>query len=440
MRKIIIAVAAFLVVGISVFFLIRNYKFETYKSNAAELLKDSAYSEAFEMYGKALKIKKDTSLILEHAFLAIELNKKEALNKDIQLLEDYEVTGDKFFFLKGVSYFFNSDYQKAINLFKKNKDFNEKNNKLYIANSYKELGKDNLEIKTLKNYLNLDSLNSYVFYRIGVLQKDSFLLKKKYLTRALNLGFDSLKVLRQRDGVLDSLGLYEKAVEDYDFVYKKEGDTSVLSRKASLNYKTNNYIGAINDYSELIRMNPENYFYYYKRGNSYVGEGEFGKSISDFNQALSLNPKNNKALYNRALAYMKNGSYEKAAGDFSELVKREKNSGYYKNLGICYLQIRRIADAREALDKAIEIENADPESYYYKGMTFSFSKQFKEAISLYNMAIERNDQFGAAYFNRGVSKISKSDFKDGCKDIIKSKSLGVKKAEDMLKNYCKAFR
>ena len=57
----------------------------------------------------------------------------------------------------------------------------------------------------------------------------------------------------------------------------------------------------IADYSEAIKLAPNNVHYFISRGNSWSAQGRHDEAIADFNEAIRLEP-------NRASAYVDRGN------------------------------------------------------------------------------------------------------------------------------------
>ena len=60
--------------------------------------------------------------------------------------------------------------------------------------------------------------------------------------------------------------------------------------------------GAIADYTEAIRLNPEFLSAFNNRGNARADQGDLNGAIADFSEAIRLNPQNVSAFNNRGFA------------------------------------------------------------------------------------------------------------------------------------------
>jgi tetratricopeptide (TPR) repeat protein len=73
--------------------------------------------------------------------------------------------------------------------------------------------------------------------------------------------------------------------------------------------------GAVEAYSKVIEMNPEDALAFYNRGTCYIKLGSYWQAIKDFNRAIELNPKLGQAFSNRGVVYYKLGDHRQAFAD-----------------------------------------------------------------------------------------------------------------------------
>lgn len=68
----------------------------------------------------------------------------------------------------------------------------------------------------------------------------------------------------------------------------------------------------------------------------------------------------------------------------------------------------------------------------------SFQKgYFDNAVYNFTRAIERNPNYGEAYFNRGKAQHMLNEMNNGCSDFQKAYVLGFAKAKEMMDEFCK---
>ncbi|MFQ4141201.1 tetratricopeptide repeat protein [Chlorogloeopsis sp. ULAP02] len=91
--------------------------------------------------------------------------------------------------------------------------------------------------------------------------------------------------------------------------------------KGNEKYSQKDYKGAIADYTEAIRLNPNYIAAYYNRGLVRSALGDKQGAIADYNSALKINPNDAKAYLNRGVAYYALGNLQLAIADSNSALK-----------------------------------------------------------------------------------------------------------------------
>ena len=76
--------------------------------------------------------------------------------------------------------------------------------------------------------------------------------------------------------------------------------------------------GQIADYSEALRLNPQNASTFNNRGNARKSKGDLDGAIADYSEGLRLDPQDSAAFYNRGLARRDKGDLEGAIADLEQ--------------------------------------------------------------------------------------------------------------------------
>ena len=93
-----------------------------------------------------------------------------------------------------------------------------------------------------------------------------------------------------------------------------------------------NYDQAITDYTQAIKLKPDDTEAYYNRGNAYDSKGNHDQAITDYTQAIKLKPDLAEAYYNRGITYKAKKDKLRAIADFRKCVELNKNPNAIKQL------------------------------------------------------------------------------------------------------------
>jgi tetratricopeptide (TPR) repeat protein len=109
---------------------------------------------------------------------------------------------------------------------------------------------------------------------------------------------------------------YKGALEDYSEAIKLEPkDEENYINRGLAREKMNDLDGALTDYSAVIKLNDKNEKAWMCHGIILSKQRKWTEAIEDFNVAITLNPKYGLALYNRSIAYQSTGKSKEACND-----------------------------------------------------------------------------------------------------------------------------
>ncbi len=97
---------------------------------------------------------------------------------------------------------------------------------------------------------------------------------------------------------------------------------------------------------------------------------------------------------------------------------------------------RQFDKAIETLNKSLEYDDRDPETYFYIGTSYFGLNQPDSAFKYYSKAIEVDPKYGQAYVNRGRMYRERNDRDNACRDWLKAEECGVKSIKEETK-FCK---
>jgi tetratricopeptide (TPR) repeat protein len=134
-------------------------------------------------------------------------------------------------------------------------------------------------------------------------------------------------------------------------------------------YGKGDFLGAIGNFDEAIRLNPDDAQSYNIRGNVWDELGMFERALADYDVATRLDPSNPAVFHDRAILWQRKGALDKALLD---------------------------------LDRAIRFSFADANLYCDRGLIWYQKGRYVRAIADFDRAIKLDPNFAAAYINRGL--------------------------------------
>jgi tetratricopeptide (TPR) repeat protein len=172
--------------------------------------------------------------------------------------------------------------------------------------------------------------------------------------------------------------------------------------RANDKHKAGDLRGALADYDQAIRIDPQYAFAYVNRGNTRRALGDKQGVITDYDQAIRLNPKYALAYYNRGKARSELGDRQGAIADYDQAIRIDPKDAFaYYNRGNIRSGLGDKQGAIADYDQAILLNPKDAEAYNNRGVTRRALGDNQGAIADYDEAIRLDPKDSAAYVNRG---------------------------------------
>lgn len=161
---------------------------------------------------------------------------------------------------------------------------------------------------------------------------------------------------------------------------------------------------------------PEAPYLYCLRGQSYDGMKNYSQAIADYTNAIKLDPDDLDPYCKRGLAYCQMKNYEKAIADFTSAIKLGPNgSDLYYNRGCAHYYLQDYAEAIADFTSAIKLSPKDPNSYYNRGVAYSnlAAQDSKKADSLAAANQGKpSTGYAASYFKNGTAYLAQAKYQD----------------------------
>ncbi len=142
----------------------------------------------------------------------------------------------------------------------------------------------------------------------------------KFYTKALNSGelptVDQATLVTMRGNIYHRTKDFDRAIADFsEAIRLNPQQASAYNNRANAWYQKTDYDRAIADYSEVLRLEPNSADVFRNRGDSWQGKKDYERAIADYDQTIRLDPKNAGAFNNRAGAKHRKGDAKGAEAD-----------------------------------------------------------------------------------------------------------------------------
>ena len=170
-------------------------------------------------------------------------------------------------------------------------------------------------------------------------------------------------------------------------------------------YRLADYTGAIADYAQAIRLNPDYALAYYNRGVAKNRLGQHLAAIADFNTAIRLKTDFAEAYYNRGGTKSRLGQHLAAIADFNTAIRLKPDyADAYHSRGYAKAGLGKHFAAIADYDTTVQLNPDYALAYYNRGVAKNRLGQHLAAIADFDTAIRLKTDFAEAYYNRGVVK------------------------------------
>jgi tetratricopeptide (TPR) repeat protein len=186
---------------------------------------------------------------------------------------------------------------------------------------------------------------------------------------------------------------------------------------------------AMEDYTEAIRLDPQNAALYCNRGYLRGEQNEFDKAIADFTEAIRLDPRDPIAYLHRGHAWSEQHHYDKAVADFTETIRLDSQNAYaFRSRGHAWLDKGDQNAAIVDFTEAIRLDPREFTAYINRGLVWQSKQEADKALADFEQAILLNPQSAGAYLDRGAIWEQKREYDKALADYDHAIRLSAKDA------------
>jgi len=240
---------------------------------------------------------------------------------------------------------------------------------------------------------------------------------------------DDAKFYRDRAGEKFDNKAYQSMIADYaqEIRLNPEDPYCYFYRGDFYNF-LKDYQSAIADYTQAIRLNPEEPPFYKKRGNAYKDLKDYQSAIADYTQAIRLSPENQFYYINRGHAHLTLKDYQSAIADFNKAIRlNPEYDDAYNIRGKAYHKLKDYQSAIADYDESIRLNPENQFYYINRGNAHLTLKYYQSAIADFNKAIQLNPEYDDAYNIRGAAHYELKDYQSALTDYSQAIQLNPEK-------------
>ncbi|MBL8536617.1 MAG: tetratricopeptide repeat protein [Hyphomonadaceae bacterium] len=168
-----------------------------------------------------------------------------------------------------------------------------------------------------------------------------------------------------------------------------------------------NYERALADYDHAISIDQQHAVAFMHRGIAFRRQGDLVRAISDYTEAIRLQPRFEEAFLNRGSAYVATGDLTRAIADYDEAIRLDPNYAKAYN-GRCWARAvlrQNLGLALDDCNRALTLSPGDPASLDSRGLVHLELGNFDHAIADYDAVLLREPQNSDAIYGRGVALV-----------------------------------
>lgn len=178
--------------------------------------------------------------------------------------------------------------------------------------------------------------------------------------KALSLNPDLVEGHVCLGSVYNATGQYDKAVEEFHRAIKSgPGSEDALRGLADAYTNLGKLATAEATYKQAVALRPNYWAGYNWLGQFYFNQNRYADAAQAFLKSTQLAPNNYFGYFNLGSAYVAQGIYTEAIQAFNRSIALRSSSDAYCNLGYTYTLMKRFPEAITALEQAVKIDNRD---------------------------------------------------------------------------------
>ncbi|MBR0673352.1 tetratricopeptide repeat protein [Neoroseomonas soli] len=163
--------------------------------------------------------------------------------------------------------------------------------------------------------------------------------------------------------------------------------------------------GAIADYGEAIRVNPNYASAFTNRGNARRDQHDLAGAIADYTEALRINPFSASSLTNRGNARREQGDLPGAIEDHGAAIKAQPSFALaWRNRGLAHHDLGDLKAALADFDEAIRLDPSYALGFHNRALARRANGDPQGAVEDYDALLRLRPRHAQAFHERGLAR------------------------------------
>ena len=193
------------------------------------------------------------------------------------------------------------------------------------------------------------------------------------LLRANKVEPDDKRVLLDLGILEDEMGLHLDAEQTLMRLSSlKPDDPTALYALSRVHLNLGNLAAAEREMQQYLKLRPTDASAHFGLGRIYLQALQFDQAEEEFRRSVALQPQQTEAYYQLGQVALQQNKYEPAIAEFQITLARDaKHGGALAGIGMAYFKLRKYAEAKEWLTRAIDAAPQYQPGHYYLGLTLA---------------------------------------------------------------------
>ena len=210
--------------------------------------------------------------------------------------------------------------------------------------------------------------------------------------------YNGLGIIYFQKGEKDkALSLFEKAIQIYPFY------VDAWYNLGKVLHNLGKHKEALVCYQKVIKIDPFYKDAYFNQALLYTEERDIKRAIQIYRKLLMIDPDDIDAYNNLGLLLYEQKNYNEAIRILKEVIRRYPSyAKAYNNLGLVYRELAMNEEAILLFKKAISLEPTYLDAYNNLGISLSLKGENEQAIAILKEAVKIDPSYAKAYNNLAI--------------------------------------